>query len=276
MLIDAHHHLWDPASREYPFLAGAEMAPIRRAYGLDDLRAHADAAEVDATVLVQTVSSEVETAEFLATAAGSGGLVAGVVGWVDLTAPDVAERLAALRTSHLVGIRHQAEAEPDPRWLLRSDVLRGLRAVADAGLAYDILVKPPQLDAAVDLTGLVTDAPLVLDHAGKPPIGTFEPWAARIREIARRDNVFCKLSGLVTEADWATWQVTDLLPYTAHVLECFGPDRVMFGSDWPVCELAAPYATVLAAARTATGGLSPNERAAVFADTARRAYLLPY
>ena len=275
MLIDAHHHLWDPGTREYPFLAGAGMAPIRRAYRLDDLRAHTDAAGVDATVLVQTVSSVAETREFLATAADSGGLVVGVVGWVDLVAPDVAERLAALRTAHLVGIRHQAEAEPDPRWLLRPDVLRGLRAVADAGLAYDVLVKPPLLETAVELAGLVTDAPLVLDHAGKPPIGTFEPWAARIREIARRDNVFCKLSGLVTEADWARWRVADLLPYAAHVLECFGPERVMFGSDWPVCELAATYQDVLATARSATEELSATERAAVFADTARRVYLLP-
>lgn len=277
--VDAHHHLWDPARRAYPWLAGDALAPIRRPYTLDDLRrVTAAVPEVSSTVLVQTVSETAETEEFLATAAASGGLVAGVVGWVDLTAPDVADRLAALRAAPggdlLVGIRHQAEDEPDPRWLLRDDVRRGLAAVAAAGLAYDLLVRPPQLPAAVELTGLLPSARFVLDHAGKPPVarGELEPWASAITALAKRPNVFCKLSGLVTEADWASWQVADLRPYAEHVLASFGPDRVVFGSDWPVCELAATYEQVAASAAELTAGLSAAERAEVFGATAVRAY----
>lgn len=275
-MIDAHHHLWDPGRRAYPWLAGAAMDPIRHPYTVDDLRRVSGA---DATVLVQTVSSAAETEEFLATAAASGGLIAGVVGWVDLTAPDVAERLAALdHRELLVGIRHQVENEPDPDWLLRPDVLRGLRAVADAGLAYDLLVNPAQYASAAEVADRLPGARLVLDHAGKPPIasGDRAAWADAISAIARRPNVFCKLSGLVTEADWASWQVADLVPYADHVLTVFGPERVLFGSDWPVCELAATYERVTETARELTKGLSAAERQEVFAGTARRVYRLAY
>lgn len=278
-MIDSHHHLWNPAAREYPWLAGAAMEPIRHAYDLDDLRARTSRAGVDATILVQTVSTVDETAEFVATAAGSGGLIRGVVGWVHLTAPDVADQLAALRAGPggelLVGIRHQAEDEPDPRWLVRADVLRGLRAVADAGLRYDILVRPHQLPAAAELAETLTDLPLILDHAGKPPIagGAMGPWADQLDRLAARENVVCKLSGLVTEAAWDSWQVAELAPFAAHVLGSFGPDRVMFGSDWPVCELAATYDQVVAAAEAVTEELSDTERAAIFDGTARRVYL---
>ena len=159
-MIDAHHHLWDPATRQYPWLAGLD--PIRRPYTVDDLRRVSGA---DATILVQTVPDHDETTEFLATAADSSGLIAGVVGWVDLTAPDVAALLGA-HGALLVGIRHQVENEPDPDWLLRKDVLRGLRAVAQAGLAYDLLVNPAQYASAAEVADRLPDARLVLDHAG--------------------------------------------------------------------------------------------------------------
>jgi L-fuconolactonase len=272
-MIDAHHHLWDPARRDYPWLAGLDA--IRRPYTVDDLRRVSGA---DATVLVQTVSAPDETEEFLAIAVGSGGLVAGVVGWVDLTAPDVDDRLAALRErGPLVGIRHQVENEPDADWLLRADVRRGLTAVAAAGLAYDLLVNPAQYAAAAEVADRLPGARLVLDHAGKPPIAADEldGWATAIAAIARRSNVFCKLSGLVTEADPASWTAADLAPYADHVLATFGPDRVLFGSDWPVCELAATYDEVVTTARTLTAALSDTEREAVFDGTARRVYALP-
>ena len=278
-MIDAHHHLWDPARREYPWMVGSALDPVRRPYTLEDLRRVAPG--VSGTVLVQTVSSVSETAEFLATAAASDGLVVGVVGWVNLVAPDVVERLAELRAvpggSLLVGIRHQAENEPEPGWLVRPDVFRGLKALASAGLAFDLLVNPAQYASAVELADRLPSARLVLDHAGKPPIaaGGFAAWAPAITELARRPNVFCKLSGLVTEADWVSWKPSDLAPYVSHVLSSFGPSRVIFGSDWPVCELAATYDEVVDVARSLTAGQSRDERAELFGGAARRAYALP-
>jgi L-fuconolactonase len=273
VIIDAHHHLWeDLGRRDYDWLA--DLDAIRRPYTVADLRA---ATPADRTVLVQTVTAVEETEEFLATASST-PLIAGVVGWVDLCAPDVADRIAALRSApggdRLVGIRHPAQGEADPAWLLRPEVVRGIRAVARAGLTYDVLVLPPQHEAVLALADAVPEAPLVLDHAGKPAIAAdgYAPWARFLTALAARPNVFCKLSGLVTEADWTTWTVADLRPYASHVLESFGPARVMFGSDWPVCELAATYAEVYAAARTFTTGLSPAEQHEVFAGTATRAY----
>lgn len=271
-IVDAHHHLWDPTRRTYDWLAGLD--PINRPYTEADLRAVTSAS---ATILVQTVPTVEETAEFLAVASES-QLVAGVVGWVDLTAPDVADAIAALRAGPgghaLVGIRHQAQDEPDPKWLVRPDVVRGIAAVASAGLTYDVLVQPTQHDAVVALADSVPGARLVLDHCGKPAIaaGGYEPWAAFVSELAARPNVFCKLSGLVTEADWTQWTVDDLRPYAAHVLASFGPDRVMFGSDWPVCELAATYGQVHQTALALTASLSTSDREDVFAGTATRAY----
>jgi len=271
-IVDAHHHLWDPARRTYDWMAGLD--PIKRPYAEADLRAVTPAS---ATILVQTVPTVEETEEFLGVAASS-SLVAGVVGWVDLTAPDIADQLAGLRDGPggdaLVGIRHQAQDEPDPRWLLRPEVVRGITAVAAAGLTYDILVQPAQHEAAVALADAVPGVRLVLDHCGKPAIAArdYQPWAAFVSELAARPNVFCKLSGLVTEADWTQWTVDDLRPYAAHVLTSFGPDRVMFGSDWPVCELAATYDQVHEAARALTAELSTSDQKEVFAGTATRAY----
>ncbi|MEV5716099.1 amidohydrolase family protein [Amycolatopsis mediterranei] len=271
-MIDAHHHLWDPSRREYPWMAGEAMDPIRRPYTVDDLRAVTKAAGVHATVLVQTVSSEEETAEFLATAAAE-PVIAGVVGWVDLTAPDVADRLAALE-GPLVGIRHQVEGEPDDDWLLRPEVVAGLSTVAAAGLAFDLLVRPSQLPAAAEVALRLPQLRLVLDHAAKPPVaaGDWEPWASGVAALAARENVVCKLSGLVTEADWSGWDVGHLRRYVDHVLEVFGPARLLFGSDWPVCELAASYEVVLDTAVALTGSLSDAERLAVFEHNARTTY----
>lgn len=276
-LVDAHHHIWDLSVRDQNWITGPAMAPIRRNFTIGELETEARAAGVTATVLVQTVGVPEETPEFLAAAAGS-DLVAGVVGWTDLTAPGVTDTLAALRGlpggDRLVGIRHQVQGEPDPRWLLRPDVLRGLAAVAAAGLAYDLLVLPHQLPAAIRAAELLPGLTLVLDHLAKPPVatGATEPWAGRIRALAALPNTVCKLSGLVTEAAWDSWTADGLRPYADVVLDAFGPGRLMFGSDWPVCGLAATYGEVLDAARTVTDGLSEDERDAVFGTTARRVY----
>ena len=278
--VDAHHHLWDPRTRNYPWMAGPAFDPIRRPYGLDDLRARTAAAGIGRTVLVQTVADSSETEEFLKLAAASDGLVAGVVGWVDLEAPDIAGALERLRSlpggERLVGVRHQVQDEPDPNWLGRPQVRRGLRAVAEAGLVYDLLVLVPQLDSAVAAARELPQGRFVLDHAAKPPIvsGAMEPWAGGIGQLARLPNVVCKLSGLVTEARWDDWDAAGIRPYAEHVLAAFGPGRVLFGSDWPVCELAASYGQVRELAEALVAGLSPAEREAVFHSTAAAAYRL--
>lgn len=277
VIVDAHHHLWDPARRAYPWMEGDALTPLRRPYTLDDLR-EVTAGRVERTVLVQTVSDESETVGFLATARASDGLIAGVVGWVDLAAPDVAGRIGALRErpggERLVGIRHQVQDEPDPGWLLRPEVGRGLRAVAAAGLTYDLLVLVPQLPVAIRVVRELPELRFVLDHLAKPGIAAraWEPWASHLAELASLPNVSAKISGLVTEADWKGWTPADIAPYASHALDVFGADRLMLGSDWPVCTLAASYGDVWALADALTGGLSDTERAAMLGGTAARAY----
>jgi L-fuconolactonase len=275
-IVDAHHHVWDLAVRDQPWIAGPPMAPIRRSFCVDDLRPSAHAAGVTATVLVQTVTVAAETPEMLAIAAAD-PLVAGVVGWTDLTSPAIADELARLAAGpggrHLVGVRHQVQAEPDPDWLRRPDVIRGLRAVAAAGLCYDLVVLPHQIAAASHAATEVPELTLILDHAGKPPIGRGEldGWRAAIRALAARPNTACKLSGLVTEAPTgaplhAFASVADV------ILDAFGAQRIMFGSDWPVCLLARDYAGVVQLAQMLAAGLSDTERTAVFSSTAAALY----
>jgi L-fuconolactonase len=285
-VIDAHHHVWNLAVRDQPWISGPAMAVIRRSFSLDDLRPLAVAAGVGATVLVQTVDVPAETPEMLALAARD-PLVAGVVGWTDLTSPAIAaelDRLAACPGGgRLVSIRHQVQSEPDPDWLCRPDVIRGLRAVAAAGLCYDLVVRPHQLTAAIHAATAVPGLTFVLDHAGKPRIGgDLAGWTAAVRGLAALPNTVCKLSGLVTEVvpEMAPGTTSDYTMRAAFaevadvVLSAFGADRVMFGSDWPVCLLASDYAGVVGLARSLTTGLSPAERAAVFGVTAARAYQL--
>ncbi len=259
-------------------MVGEEMAPIRRNFSVDDLVPLAAEAGVTSTVLVQTVGAVAETGEFLEVAAGN-GLVAGVVGWVDLTAADVGDVLAELKArpdgEWLKGIRHQVHDEADPRWLCRDDVRAGLAAVAEAGLVYDLLTKTPHLPAALETVEALPQLSFVVDHISKPVIGgDLEPWASGLRALAALPNVSCKLSGMVTEASWTDWKVSDLQPYADVVLDAFGPGRVMFGSDWPVCVLAASYADVVEAAEALTATLTPAERQQVFGETARRVYSL--
>jgi L-fuconolactonase len=276
-VIDAHHHVWDLAVRDQPWISGAAMAPIRRTFTVDDLRPDALAAGVGATVLVQTVDVPEETPEMLALAGGD-PLVAGVVGWTDLTIPAVSDELARLAAGpggeYLVAIRHQVQSEPDPDWLRRPDVIRGLRAVAAAGLCYDLVVLPHQLPAASHAAAAVPGLTLVLDHAGKPRIGgDLTGWQAAVREFAALPNTACKLSGLVTEAPPGA-PPGAFAAVAGTVLDAFGAGRVMFGSDWPVCLLASDYSGVFGLARSLTGGLSAAERSAVFGGTAARVYRL--
>ncbi|KOG20456.1 amidohydrolase family protein [Streptomyces viridochromogenes] len=273
-LVDAHHHVWDLSVRDQDWITGPELRPLRRNFTVADLAAEARVAGIDRTVLVQTVTVPEETPEFLALAAEH-ELIAGVVGWTDLTRPDVAEELARLRElpggGYLKGIRHQVQGEPDPEWLLRADVRRGLAALTDAGLVYDLVVLPHQLSACVKAAADHAGLTFVLDHLGKPPIasGEREPWETAVRSLAALPNTVCKLSGMVTEADLASWRVDDLRPYADVVLDAFGPGRLMFGSDWPVCTLAASYGQVLDTARELTAA---SDRRQIFEATAIRVY----
>ena len=197
---------------------------------------------------------------------------------MDLTDPAVGDSIATLREApggdRLVGIRHQVHDEPDRDWLRREDVRRGIRFVGDAGLAYDLLVRTRELPAALALAQDMPDVRFVIDHIAKPPIldGTLQPWADRIGAFAGLQHVACKVSGMITEADWDRWQPSDLAPYVDHVLEVFGPGRLLFGSDWPVCLLAATYERVIGVTRELLGALSEAERAAVFGGTATEVY----
>ena len=271
--VDAHHHLWQTSVRRHAWLDGDDTAAIRRDFTPADLRAAA--AGIDATVLVQVLPDLEESVEFLATAAAE-PLIAGVVGWIDLTGSP-SEDLERLRSAPggelLTGIRHLVQAEPDPRWLEREDVLAGLAAVRDAGLVYDLLVLPHQLPAATAAVRALPDLTFVLDHLAKPPIasGDLEPWATELATLAREPNVVAKLSGLVTEAG-RPWRVEDLRPYADTALTAFGPDRLMLGSDWPVCLLAGTYAEVMDAADSLLEDLTPSERDAVRGGTASRVY----
>jgi len=277
VIVDAHHHLWDLGVRDQDWITDPPLGVLRRNFGVADLEPVANAAGVVRTVLVQTITVPEETPEFLATAEDS-ELIGAVVGWTDLTAPEVADALAGLAEVRggrwLRGIRHQAQAEPDPEWLCRKDVWRGLAAVGRAGLVYELLTLPSQLPAARRTVAALPNVRFVVDHCSKPPIasGDLAEWAELIRSLAAHDNVTCKVSGLVTEADWANWTVDDLRPCFEVVLDAFGPERLVFGSDWPVCLLAAEYADVVGAARELTGELSAAERGMIFSDTAVGVY----
>ncbi|QXE33702.1 amidohydrolase family protein [Streptomyces sp. GMY02] len=273
MRIDAHHHLWDLAVRDQPWTR--DIPALRRTFTTADLRPALDRNAIDATVVVQTVAVAEETPELLALAAAD-PYVRAVVGWTGLTGPGIADRLAELRElpggPALVGIRHGIQDETDPEWIARPEVRRGIEAVGAAGLVYELLVRPDQLPAAVRTVRDLPDVRFVLDHAGNPIVGAdgLEPWTALLTELAGCPNAAVKLSGLVTRtgADPAA----ALRPYADVLLTTVGPGRLMYGSDWPVCLLAAGYDEVLAVAETLTGALSADEREAVFGGTAARWY----
>ena len=240
MRIDAHQHFWKYRADEYGWIDDS-MSALRRDFLPDDLEPELKRAGFDACVAVQAQHSVGET-EWLLSLAEQNPFIAGVVGWVDLRAEDASQQLAQLAKSpKLVGIRHVVQGEPDDRFLLRPDFLRGVGELQQFDLTYDILIYPKHLVVAAEFVEQFPTQRFVLDHLAKPFIkkGELEPWASDLRRLAGHPNVFCKLSGMVTEADWKAWKSQHFVPYLETALECFGPERLMTGSDWPVCMAAA-------------------------------------
>jgi L-fuconolactonase len=277
MNIDSHQHFWSYSATEYPWI-GAGMERLAQDYLPGDLETPAAAAGIGGTVAVQARQTLEETRWLLGLAARH-PLIRGVVGWVDLRSPDVGDQLAECAAQEtFVGVRHVVQDEPDPRFLLGAEFFRGLRQLHPLGLTFDLLLYPQQLPAAVELVASLPEQPFVLDHLAKPRIttwtkpGDIDVWRRDIEALARHENVCCKLSGLVTEAAWRQWRPVDFTPYLEIALTAFGPERVMFGSDWPVCLLAADYAEVAGIIRNFCGTLSVAEQAAIWGGTATRFY----
>lgn len=275
MKIDAHHHFWTYNTEEFGWIDDG-MARIRRDFLPADLLGEIQNAGVDGVISVQARQSLAET-DWLLAMAGAHDWIKGVVGWVPLASPGVEQDLARLsRQPKLKSVRHVVQGEPDERFLARPDFNRGVSLLKSFGLAYDILIFEHQLPAAIDFVDRHPDQVFVLDHIAKPRIrdrGT-TAWHSLIGELARRPRVYCKLSGLVTEADPATWTPAQLRPYAERVLEAFGPSRLMFGSDWPVCLVACGYQQWLDTVTDFISTLSQNEQARIWGGTAADAYRL--
>lgn len=273
--IDAHQHFWKlDLPFDYAWLDAPQNRPIRRDYLPEDLAPLIRDSGVDRTVFVQT-QHNIEENRWVLGLAERHEFIAGVVGWVDL-ASEACERELLEFKDHpkFVGIRHVTQDEPDDDFIVREDVLRGLRVLEKHGVPFDLLFYVKHLHHVPALARDLPDLPMVIDHLSKPRIKErrTDDWLPNLRAAAAFPNVFCKLSGVITEADWRGWTVDDLKPYVQAALEHFGPERLMYGSDWPVCELAGTYGQVLDALVEALGPLSPPEREQIFGGTATRFY----
>jgi len=277
-LVDSHLHSWERARNPQPWIDPATMPELDRDFTIADAATTLGGCGMAGAVVVQALNSTQETLDLLAGAATSSA-VRGVVGWVDLTG-DVPAQVAALRSarggSGLVGIRHLAHLERDPSWLLRLDVSAGIDAVADAGLPFDVVIRAHQLGVATQLADRHPDTRLVLDHLGKPPLlaggADLDRWTVDLAQLARRDNVVAKVSGLTIEDDWKAWTPGRLARVVEEALAAFGADRLMFGSDWPLVNLTGGYVAWRDAYLELTAGLSPDEQAIMDGVTAREVY----
>jgi L-fuconolactonase len=269
--VDAHHHIWRLDRGDYGWLAPG-MA-IYRDYGLDDLRPLLED-KIDATILVQAAATEAETDYLLEVARGSDGLVKGVVGWLDLAAADAAKRINERAKDPLLkGLRPMLQDIEDPYWILRDEIRPALRAMAETGLRFDALIQPRHLPLLPIFHGMNPNLKIVIDHGAKPPIRskTFQPWADDLARVARETDAYCKLSGLATQAS-EMWSMNDIRPFADHILDCFGPSRTMWGSDWPVIELATPYRRWHTITERFLFRYHIPERAEVMGGTAARFY----
>lgn len=272
MKVDVHQHFWRYTAEEFGWINDA-MASIRRDFLPGDLKPLLDAAGVERTIAVQARQTLPET-DWLLSLAAENDWIAGVVGWLPLAKPDISALLEEYASQpKLRGLRHVLQAEPD-EFFNRKAFHDGLRLLRNYGLVYDLLIVERQLDAAMLFVDRHPSQFFVLDHVAKPRIAAreLEPWSGQVRALAERSNVACKLSGMVTEADHQRWSIDDLRPYAETVLDAFGPHRLMFGSDWPVCTVAASYSRWFEAVNTLLAGLSVEERDAILGANAERVY----
>jgi L-fuconolactonase len=274
MFVDSHQHFWQVGRFEYPWMS-SDLGVLYRDYLPPTLESILKANRVEKTVLVQA-SNSVEESRWLLNLANQYPFIAGVVGWVDLTSDNVVAQLDLLAHPKFKGVRHLVESEPADDWLSQPVVLSGLQTLAQRDLTYDLLVHIRHLSSVHTVAENCPGLRLVIDHMAKPPIGRseFDEWAKRLKPLASFPNLHCKLSGLVTEANWNTWTTDDLRPYIDWALESFGPDRVLFGSDYPVCLLAATYERVLESFQEALKDLKETERMKIFRDNAIQFYQL--
>ena len=273
MIIDSHHHFWRFDPIEYGWLTDS-MCALRRDFLPADLRREIDGVGVSGVISVQARQTLAETRALLEFAQ-SHDFIRGVIGWVPLVDPGVADALAEFAQDlHLRGCRHVLQDEPDDDYMLRPDFNKGVRAVTEMGLVYDILIYERHLPQTLEFVDRHPDQVFVLDHIGKPRIrdASFDDWHAAIHDLARRPNLYCKISGMVTEANWERWSEADLAPYMDAVLDAFGPRRLMYGSDWPVCLVAADYARWFQLVSGFAARLSADERDRLLGGTAIEAY----
>lgn len=272
MTLDSHQHFWSYDAAQYPWILPG--SPLHRDWLPDDLAPLLAAAGIDGCIAVQARQT-IEESRWLLLLAERAPIIKGVVGWVDLRSECVEGQLAELVPhKKFRGVRHVVQDEPDDRFMLRADFLRGIGKLKAFGLTYDLLIFPKQLPAAIELARRFPGQPFVLDHIAKPAIkdGTLEPWRAQIRELAQAPNVMCKVSGMVTEAKHGAWRAEDFRPYLDEVFEAFGAERLMYGSDWPVCLLSASYAQQFGLVDDYTRTLSTAQREAFFGGNAARFY----
>ncbi len=275
MIVDSHQHFWQMGRFDYPWMS-PELGVLYRDFLPPDLEPIIKQHGVTRTVLVQASNSLGET-QWLLSLADSYPFIAGVVGWADLTDPGLGDGLDVLKANpKFRGVRHLVESEPAEDWLVQPEVLLGLQTLAVHGVSYDLLVHTRHLKHARTVAESIPELRLVIDHMAKPPIarGEIKEWAQEIKAVAAFPNVYCKLSGLVTEANLSSWSPEDLRPFIDCALEYFGPRRMMFGSDWPVCLLASSYDQVLESFRFLLAGLSESDQHGVFAGNATEFYRL--
>jgi L-fuconolactonase len=275
MRIDAHQHFWTYDPREYDWIDDS-MASLRRNFLPADLQPELENSGFQGCVAVQARQSLEET-RWLLELAASAPFILGVVGWVDLCSPRSRSQLESFaRNPKLVGVRHIVQGEPDDRFLLRPDFLQGIALLEEFNLAYDVLIYSKHLPVATEFVSRFPRQRFVLDHLAKPPIKgrSLHPWEKDIRELAKFPNTSCKLSGLVTEADWKAWTPDHLFPYLDVALDSFGPGRLMFGSDWPVCTVAASYSRVFRSIERYIAKLPAEARDAILGGNAKEFYKL--